>query len=515
MQIAVSLDSARLFRWHLVLLEQLRAQGNAVNVLFRDSSEPLPISVTAILDFDQVRLRSGSDRLSVRMDRAAFKLFVASLIGAADLTIDLATSTKMIRSPGRVLRPLYGGHPRDIDLFIAVFEGRSTVLSVADTNFDTAWPIGLPAIEQPTCFSLTLDQMISRLVEGMLSIVQRIAAGEHPPMTAANSSANLPSPAKRSRLSGRSLLVSAAAFTSQRTSRKALQLRDRASGNAPRWHVAWRHAVGDAPITTSTLALPDFRILPDDGQRYYADPFLFVDGGVTHLFVEDVPKATNVGVISHTVVSPSGDISRPSPVLSTGHHLSYPFVFRHGGAIWMLPEQSAGGGLDLYRADPFPSRWTHEARLISDRLHDATLFEYDGLLWIAAGCETLQSSSWDGLALYWATSLTGPWTVHRQNPVVIDARSARPAGSIYAIDGSLYRPAQDCSRSYGGRLTINRIMTLTRDTFAEVAVGNISFAGESRVLGPHTLGRAGGFEVIDLYARPGHLRTGYRGPITL
>ncbi len=515
MQIAITLDGARLFRWHLVLLEQLRTQGNAVNVLFRDTSEPLPICVTAILDFDQVRLRSGQDRLSVRMDRAAFTPFVSSFVSAADLTIDLATSAKMIRSPGRVLRPLYGSQPRDIDLFVAVFEGRSTILSVADTHCDTTWPIGLPAVEQPTRFSLSLDQITSRLVEGLLSIVQRIANGDHPPITTSTGSVSTQSTSKRSQPRAKSLLASAAAFTSERTSRKALRLRDRVSGNAPRWHVAWRHAGGDHSIASKTLALPDFRVLPDDGQRYYADPFLFVDDGITHLFVEEFPKTTSIGIISHAVVSPSGEISRPTPVLSTEHHLSYPFVFHHDGAIWMLPEQSAGGGLDLYRADPFPSRWTHAARLITGRLHDATLFEHDGLLWIAAGCETFQSSSWDGLALYWATSLTGPWTPHRQNPVVVDARSARPAGPLFVVGGALYRPAQDCSRSYGGRLTLNRITSLTRDTFAEVAVGNIAFAGESHVLGPHTLSRAGGFEVVDLYARPGHLRTGYRGPITL
>ncbi len=239
---------------------------------------------------------------------------------------------------------------------------------------------------------------------------------------------------------------------------------------------------------------------------FIADPFVLLKNGERHVFVEELPNATGRGIISHFTISPAGISSTPRPVLETPFHLSYPFVFEHGGEMWMLPESSAAGGLDLYRAEHFPDRWIKEARLIDGRIHDATLFSHEGRLWIAAGNETLQSATWDGLSLYSAESLHGPWEAHPQNPVLIDARAARPAGALWKAGGALYRPAQDCSEAYGGRLTLRRVTELTRDKFREETVGTISFGLERPILGPHTMSRAGNLEVIDFYARPSVLR---------
>ena len=182
----------------------------------------------------------------------------------------------------------------------------------------------------------------------------------------------------------------------------------------------------------------------------------------------------------------------------------------------MLPEASASGGLDLYRATRFPFAWEKVARIIGTPLHDATLFAHGDTLWIAAGSQTLQSSSWDALALYSAEALLGPWQAHPLNPVLINARAARPAGPLWrASDGTLMRPAQDCISDYGSRLTLKRIDRLDPRGFSETIVGQIRFSAESHILGPHTLSRGGGLELIDLYARPGALRAGYREPNTL
>ena len=40
--------------------------------------------------------------------------------------------------------------------------------------------------------------------------------------------------------------------------------------------------------------------------------------------------------------------------------------------------------------------------------------------------------------------------------VKTDVRSARPAGTPFVYQGELYRPAQDCSRTYGGSIVIHR-----------------------------------------------------------
>jgi hypothetical protein len=56
------------------------------------------------------------------------------------------------------------------------------------------------------------------------------------------------------------------------------------------------------------------------------------------------------------------------------------------------------------------------------------------------------------------------------SPVVDDLGSARPAGPIFAHEGRLFRPAQDCTRTYGGAVVINRIEALTPDLYREVPI---------------------------------------------
>ena len=59
------------------------------------------------------------------------------------------------------------------------------------------------------------------------------------------------------------------------------------------------------------------------------------------------------------------------------------------------------------------------------------------------------------------------------NPVRCDVRNARPAGPPFVHEGCLYRPAQDCSRSYGGAIVLNRIDVLTTEWFHETPMARI------------------------------------------
>ena len=502
MMIAVHLDRARLFRWHLALVEALIAAGHGINVRFRDTSDPLPTSLTAILDFDRVRNRSDATRFSTHIKPAEFARYIVASAEIADVTLDLSSAATIQRLTGRVLRPAYDGSPKDYALFHALLDRRAPHLTLWDSGAREPFAIGWPGLETTSRLANSLDQATSRLVEGIARYIRDLGSidADAPSATVTNSAKP-----------DRSILNSAGGFLTARAVRKAGRVRDRLAGAGPKWHVAWRAVDMEATVQPGYLNLADFRVLPDDGARFYADPFLFMHDGTCHMFVEELPDATGTGVISHTVLDRDGNFARPTPVLKTNYHLSYPFVFECDGEIWMLPEQSAAGGLDLYRCTKFPDTWVHAARLIDGRIHDATLFEHNGLMWIAAGCEAFQSSTWDGLSLFWATSLLGPWHPHKNNPVTIDARAARPAGPLWRQDENLYRPAQNCSGGYGVALAVKRIKELTRDTFAEESIGALAFPDSQNLLGPHTISRAGGIEVIDLYARPSAVRAAFRG----
>jgi hypothetical protein len=82
--------------------------------------------------------------------------------------------------------------------------------------------------------------------------------------------------------------------------------------------------------------------------------------------------------------------------------------------------------------------------------------------------------------------------------VKTDVRSSRPAGTPFVHEGSLYRPAQDCSRTYGGRIALNRIVTLTSEDFLEEPVALIEPVRSSRYPdGVHTVSAFGEHTLVD------------------
>ncbi len=98
--------------------------------------------------------------------------------------------------------------------------------------------------------------------------------------------------------------------------------------------------------------------------------------------------------------------------------------------------------------------------------------------------------------IWYADDLLGPWRPHDGNPVKTDVRSSRSAGTPFAHEGHLYRPTQDCSRTYGARVVLNRVNKLTPEEFVEEAVREISpIAPYSD--GVHTLSSCGEMTLID------------------
>lgn len=228
---------------------------------------------------------------------------------------------------------------------------------------------------------------------------------------------------------------------------------------------------------------------------WLADPIAYADNGVVHLLCERMRLQTEKGYIAH--VSLNGTGWKPEyEVLDTGCHASYPYLFRYNGELYCVPETCEANEVRAYKCVAFPDRWQYAATLLRDfPAVDSTIFEYDGLWWLF--CTSAEASA-HRLSCFYAGSPFDAWTPHAQNPVKIDVRGSRPAGPPFWHDGALYRPAQDSSRTYGGRIALNRILELTPLRFAEETVAYLE--PESR--GPynkalHTLNFIGDRAIID------------------
>ncbi|HEX3434276.1 MAG TPA: hypothetical protein VHT25_09480 [Solirubrobacteraceae bacterium] len=238
-----------------------------------------------------------------------------------------------------------------------------------------------------------------------------------------------------------------------------------------------------------------------DGHMY-ADPFLFEHEGRHHLFCEDV-GGDGRGVISHSELRADGvPAGQPRCVLAESYHLSYPFVFAHDGETFMIPETSAVKRVELYRATDFPRSWEREAILLDGiDAADATLLQHDGRLWLFVAVAPAHASSLDELHLFSASELRGPWLAHPGNPVVSNARRARPAGAIQTWGSRLIRPGQDGSRRYGGAIAFCEIDVLSESDYAEHEIARLEPAEVRGARATHTYNSDLAFEAIDLRRR--------------
>ncbi len=133
-------------------------------------------------------------------------------------------------------------------------------------------------------------------------------------------------------------------------------------------------------------------------------------------------------VISWVELNAEGRASQPQVALETDCHLSYPFVFQHAGAVYMIPETRQRGRIELWRADRFPDHWVFDRVLVDAiRAVDTTWLCHQGRYWLFAGVAVDGATS-DELHLFASDEPLGPWRPHRANPVATSIRGARPAG---------------------------------------------------------------------------------------
>ena len=268
------------------------------------------------------------------------------------------------------------------------------------------------------------------------------------------------------------------------------------------WTLAYRFRSGPDDPNNSFYK---FKYLTPPRGRFWADPFPVKVAGRYYIFFEDSSLRSEKGHIAVVEVDRRGAVGEPVKALEAEHHLSYPFVFEWGGALYMLPETGARRAVELYRCVEFPHRWEPERVLLEDLdAYDATLAEVEGRWWmfltlwpegVRIPCEELH--------LFHAESPLGPWRPHRKNPVKIDARSARPAGRLFRWRGELYRPAQDCSKHYGYAMTINRVVRLDAQEFREEEAAKILPRWRKGLVSTHTLNSWDDLTVVDCQLRRG------------
>ena len=262
------------------------------------------------------------------------------------------------------------------------------------------------------------------------------------------------------------------------------------------WKIAVR--LNSTPLfdETSDGSLQGFRWIEPHKGHFWADPFLLEQDGRRWIFLEDYVYARERGCIACAELSTDGnEISPASCLENPEHHYSYPYVFRDGSELFMIPESCDSGSIRLYRCEEFPHKWVFQATLLKGHFVDTSVWYHDGLWWMmTTRAEPNPRSSC--LFLLYSERLVGDWHFHPANPISTDVRNNRGAGRIFWAVNRFIRPSQSCSPIYGYSFTLNEVTKLSTAEYSERPLKE--FRPEAiNMRAMHTYNWIPGVEIID------------------
>ncbi|MBU1307352.1 MAG: hypothetical protein KKF33_17760, partial [Alphaproteobacteria bacterium] len=362
-RVVIVLDPIDVRAWQIEVVRRLEAAGHTVGTECVAASDPASHRLDKVLNLEARRFgpslasRTAPPPTGPQMDER-------------DLVIDL-TGTLMPQAGAPVLHLQFNGQRSFAD-------GLTQIIASGSMPDITAFLDSAPAgVARPMLSDrLWLSRASNEILSGAIGLVEQFVARFFAGAITAVAAPEKANPVRgfwRHYVPALGRNVALRVYQKLRTRRPFY------------WQVAYRQVDGTDVAATTALDGAAFSVLPDDGQRFYADPFVVTRQGKTFLFVEEYPYATARGVISVAEQQADGSFGVPQVVLEEPYHLSYPQVFAHAGDMFMLPESGGARRLVLYRATAFPDQWVVDTVLVEGRdINDATLLERDGKYWLFA-----------------------------------------------------------------------------------------------------------------------------------
>jgi len=264
------------------------------------------------------------------------------------------------------------------------------------------------------------------------------------------------------------------------------------------WRIGLRAASDDEPWASSWNG---FTWIDAREGHYLADPFLFRHQQNYWLFAEDYISEAQKGVLNCAPVSDDGVVGQWTTILEFPYHLSFPLVFENDGEIFMVPESSAGGSVELYRANEFPYAWSKVRTLWAGPGLDTVPFRAADGIWYFFTSVQSHKDAPPQLLLFTAKELHAEWQLHPANPLSLDVRYSRNGGRILEMPtdngtSMLVRVSQDGSGNYGSKLHFHQIELLTPENYRERLISSRYPPAEND--GSHHYDRCDRWEVMDI-----------------
>lgn len=246
---------------------------------------------------------------------------------------------------------------------------------------------------------------------------------------------------------------------------------------------------------------------------YYADPFIWRYQGRMWLLVEEFEYLKNRGRLRCMPLDEKGLPGAPQSVMHLDCHASFPFLFEHSGQLYMVPETSQGGYIDLFVCEEFPGSWRRLTRLMDGvDAADTVVFEHQSRWWMITSVreDSRRAARW--LAVYFCDDIFNPdWQVHpftrtRQFDGTRYS-TGRNAGAIIRSGGQLLRLAQHNRNYYGESVRVMQIETLTPTEYVETPSASPDVVSNiTQCYSPHHVSLHEGFVAFDIRDRVSYLQ---------
>lgn len=236
----------------------------------------------------------------------------------------------------------------------------------------------------------------------------------------------------------------------------------------------------------------------DFPSSWFADPFILeVNDDVIEVLVEEVTKKEQKGKISKLVIDrKTNHVVEKKVILERPGHLSFPIIYRKDDKVYVYPENSEEGALNIYEYSRQDDSLTLIHKLSDRPLTDAVytnLFGKHHLFTTEADYANglqLDQYEWDNDKQAFVFVTSNRFTEH----------IARMAGYFFTVNGKVYRPAQESNTNYGHGIS------LQETTFIN---GAWEFKEVRRMISPHskltqsfhTLNSYKGIVVVDVLGK--------------
>ena len=237
--------------------------------------------------------------------------------------------------------------------------------------------------------------------------------------------------------------------------------------------------------------------------RMFADPFILKETNTTLeiLVEESLFLGGAASLVKLTICTRTFKLLNRKTILSIGNHLSYPYIFFHDNAIYVLPENIASNKLMLYRYDEAKEKCVYVKTLLDIPVSDPNIIYINGKYWLFGG---KKGTDQEELYLWCSDCIFGDYYPQEGVCVKENIRGSRMAGDFFRIGEQLYRPSQDCLEHYGAGTIVWKVDTISLANYKETEAATLYPQLNSTYPdGIHTLNFSANWCVIDgLHIKP-------------